>query len=197
MTPRSPIPPTAGARPRPAVAMLPAFAMLLALAMAPIPAGARPEAPPIQTPTQTQNQTRAETPADRNAEVVRRVFADWAAGRGGFAGILAPDVVWTIHGSGPVAGTYRSREAFIEQASRPLISRLATPLVPRVHHIWAMGETVVIRFEAAATTTAGQPYRNQFVWIFRMREGVVVEAEAFLDLAAYQQVVEGSPPRQP
>jgi hypothetical protein len=38
-----------------------------------------------------------------------------------------------------------------------------------------------IRFDGTATTTSGAPYANQFVWIFRMEDGVVVEAEAFLD----------------
>lgn len=133
----------------------------------------------------------------RNEEIVRQAFEGWSAGGNVFAALLAPDVVWTIHGSGPVAGTYRSREDFVERASRPLISRLASPLVPQVHHIWAVGDTVIIRFEASATTTSGGAYSNQFVWIFRMRGGVVVEAEAFLDLVAYQRALDTSEPRRP
>lgn len=131
----------------------------------------------------------------RNQAIVREAFDKWRAGGNIFAGLLAPDVVWTIHGSGPVAGTYRSVEDFIERASAPLISRLATPLMPDVHDIFADGNTVIIRFDGSATTTSGAPYRNQFVWIFRMEEGSVVEAEAFLDLAAYQNVVENNEPR--
>ncbi|MBL6080390.1 nuclear transport factor 2 family protein [Belnapia sp. T18] len=151
----------------------------LALALAAAPAGA------------------ADPAKSSNEEIVRRAFEEWSAGDNVFARLLAPDVVWTIHGSGPVAGTYRSREEFVERASRPLIIRLATPLVPRVHHIWAVGDTVIIRFEASASTTAGGAYSNQFVWIFRMRDGVVVEAEAFLDLVAYQRAVDTSEPRRP
>lgn len=54
-----------------------------------------------------------------------------------------------------MAGTYRGVEDFVERASAPLISRLATPLVPRVHHIWADGDTVIVRFDGSATTTSG------------------------------------------
>lgn len=104
-------------------------------------------------------------------------------------------MVWTIHGSGPVAGTYRNQEDFIEKASRPLVSRLATPILPEVHNIFADGDTVIIRFDGTATTTSGAPYRNQFVWIFEMKDGLVVNAEAFLDLVAYQQVVDNNEPR--
>ena len=155
--------------------------LALALAAAPMQAGAAGAHAAVQT---------------HNEDLVRRAFEGWAAGRNVFAELLAPDVVWTIHGSGPVAGTYRSREDFVERASRPLISRLATPLVPKVHHIWAVGDTVIIRFEASATTNSGAAYSNQFVWIFRMRDGSVVEAEAFLDLVAYQRAVDGSEPRE-
>jgi uncharacterized protein len=132
----------------------------------------------------------------RNETIVREAFASWAAGNGHvFGTLLAPDLVWTIHGSGPVAGTYRGREDFMQRASLPLISRLATPMVPQVHHVWAAGDTVAVRFDAAATTTGGHRYENRFVWIFRMRNGLVAEGEAFLDLAAYQRVVEENEPR--
>ncbi len=131
----------------------------------------------------------------RNKEIVRRAFEAWRAGGNVFEGLLVPDVVWTIHGSGPVAGTYRGLQNFIQNASMPLVSRLTTPILPDVRSIMADGDKVSIRFDGSATTTSGAPYRNQFVWIFRMVDGRVVEAEAFLDLVAYQQVVENNQPR--
>lgn len=133
----------------------------------------------------------------QNERIVREAFQKWAGGENVFPLLLAPDVVWTIPGSGPVAGTYRGVQDFVERASRPLISRLSTPIVPQVHHIWSLGDKVIIRFDGAATTTGGHPYRNQFVWIFKMKDGLVTEAEAFLDLMAYQRVVDNNMPRQP
>lgn len=131
----------------------------------------------------------------KNKAIVGDAFEKWRAGGNVFAELLAPDVVWTIHGSGPVAGTYHSLDDFVERAATPLNSRLTTPLSPEVHNIIADEDMVIIRFSASATTTSGAPYRNQFVWIFRMKDGSVVEAEAFLDLVAYQQVVENNEPR--
>lgn len=118
-------------------------------------------------------------------------------GQGGnvFAELLAPNVAWTIHGSGAVAGTYTGMKDFVERAALPLVSRLTTPVLPKVHGIWAVGDTVIIRFDGSATTTSGARYANQFVWIFRMTDGVVTEAEAFLDLRAYQEVVDNNAPR--
>ncbi|WP_205749157.1 nuclear transport factor 2 family protein [Frigidibacter oleivorans] len=132
--------------------------------------------------------------AARNEAAVREAFDRWAAGGSVFDPLLAPDVRWTIYGSGPVAGTYESRDSFVQDASLPLVSRLSAPVVPEVHAIWAVDDTVIVRFDGAATTTSGDAYENQFLWIFRMADGEVVEAEAFLDLAAYQQVVENNEP---
>jgi ketosteroid isomerase-like protein len=131
----------------------------------------------------------------RNKAIVQDAFEKWRTGTYVFAALLAPDVVWTIHGSGPVAGTYRSQDDFVERASLPLTSRLATPIVPEVRSIYAVGDTVLIRFDGSATTTSGAPYRNRFLWMFRMEDGLVIEAEAFLDLVAYQEVVENNEPR--
>ncbi|WP_434031174.1 nuclear transport factor 2 family protein [[Pseudomonas] boreopolis] len=132
----------------------------------------------------------------RNETIVREAFEGWAAGRGNVFDLLAPDVRWTIHGSGPVAGTYHGVDEFLQRASAPLVTRLSTPIRPVVHHIWAVGDRVIIRFDGSATTTSGAAYRNQFVWIFRMEGGSVVEAEAFLDLVAYQQVIDNNEPRR-
>ncbi|MBX9907515.1 MAG: nuclear transport factor 2 family protein [Beijerinckiaceae bacterium] len=146
--------------------------------------------PMIATPA------RADTTATaQNEKIVRDAFQRWAAGENVFQRLLAEDIVWTIPGSGSVARTYRGMNDFVENASMPLVSRLATPLVPHVEHIWAVEDRVMVRFNASATTTGGHPYRNQFVWFFRMKDGKVAEAEAFLDLAAYEEVVANNAPR--
>ena len=143
----------------------------------------------------TQMASDAAAIEQQNKTVVEAAFEKWRGGTYVFAELLAPDVVWTIHGSGPVAGTYTNQRDFVEQASRPLTSRLATPIVPEVHDIFADEDTIIIRFDGTATTTSGAPYSNQFVWILKMKDGLVVNAEAFLDLVAYQQVVDNNAPR--
>ncbi|WP_299084873.1 nuclear transport factor 2 family protein [uncultured Ruegeria sp.] len=141
--------------------------------------------------------TAAQSPRDtaENEHIIANAFQTWESGTYIFSEILAPDVRWTIHGSGPVAGTYTDMETFVSQAAAPLTIRLATPLVPEVHDIWAVGDTVIIRFDGSATTTSGALYENQFVWIFRMENGLVTDAEAFLDLVAYEVVVQNNEPR--
>lgn len=140
-------------------------------------------------------ETRDAAAETRNAAIVRAAFEAWRKGGNVFAELLAPDFVWIIHGSSSVAGTYRGMDDFVGRASSPLTSRLTGPVVPDVRHIWASGDRVIVRFDGSATTTSGAPYRNQFVWIFRMKEGAAVEVEAFLDLVAYDRVVANNAPR--
>lgn len=105
----------------------------------------------------------AASSAERNETIVREAFDGWANESGNVFDLLSPDVRWTINGSGAVADTYEGVEDFIQRGSVPLVSRLASPLTPKVHHIWAVEDRVIIRFDASATTTSGAPYENRFV----------------------------------
>ena len=133
----------------------------------------------------------AESTAERNQRLVERAFANWSAGRGSlFDDLLSPTVVWTIRGSGPAAGTYHGREDFLRRAVRPFAQRLATPIVPRVEGIWAREDQVVVRWMGTAIARDGAPYRNEYVWIFRMDGARATQVEAFLDLVPYQDVID-------
>ena len=57
--------------------------------------------------------------AERNESTVRRIF-DAFARREGLAlrGLFAEDAVWTVPGSGTMAGTYRGREAIFRFLAR-------------------------------------------------------------------------------
>ncbi|WP_144959024.1 nuclear transport factor 2 family protein [Pseudomonas oryzihabitans] len=133
----------------------------------------------------------AESTAERNQRLVERAFANWSAGRGSlFDDLLSPTVVWTIRGSGPAAGTYHGREDFLQRAVRPFAQRRATPIVPRVEGIWAREDQVVVRWMGTATARDGAPYRNEYVWIFRMDGARATQVEAFLDLVPYQDVID-------
>ncbi len=71
--------------------------------------------------------------------------------------MLATDIVWTIEGSEPNAGTYRGDDAFMARAVRPL--RLRTPVRPVSKRVWADGDHVIINWEGEAVA---RPYRPEF-----------------------------------
>ena len=116
-----------------------------------------------------------------------------AGGTGFFQELLSPDVVWTIKGSGPSAGVFRGRQDFLDRAVTPFGSRLSRPVRPTVLDIWSEGDQVVVHWDGQGTARDGRPYRNSYVWIFRMRGGQAVEATAFLDLVPYDDVLRRIP----
>jgi uncharacterized protein len=129
-----------------------------------------------------------------NEHTVRQAFDAWSAGTGHVFNLFAPDIRWTIAGSGSFTGTFIGMDAFQTRAAAPLVDRLAAPLKPRVHHVWTADDRVIVRFDASSTTTSGAPYSNQYVWILRFDGGRIVEGEAFLDMAAYRDVVDNNEP---
>jgi uncharacterized protein len=130
----------------------------------------------------------------RNKQIVTEAFDAWAAGgQSFFTDVLSPDVSWTIEGSGPSAGLFQGRDAFVEQAVRPFVSRLSKPVKPVSKKVWADGDHVIINWEGVAVAGDGLPYSNSYAWIFHMRDGKAVEVTAFLDLAPYDDVLRRVP----
>ena len=124
-----------------------------------------------------------------NREIISRAFDAWAqGGTRFFDDVLAPDVAWTITGTGVNAGTHRGRQVFIDRAVTPFGARLSSPIVPTVRGIYADGDQVIALWDGRATTRDGRPYRNTYAWFFTMRDGKAVEVTAFLDMAAYTEV---------
>lgn len=135
-----------------------------------------------------------ESVAARNKEIVAAAFDEWAAGGSTFfADILTPDVVWTIKGSGPSAGSFSGRELFIERAVRPFVSRLSSPVRPVARKVWADGDHVIVNWDGEGVARDGAAYRNSYAWIMRMQDGKAVEVTAFLDLVPYDDVLRRVP----
>lgn len=125
-----------------------------------------------------------------NQALVRAAFDAWAAGTGSVFGLLREDVTWTVAGRSPVSGTYPSRGEFLTRAVQPITARLATPIVPRLHHLVAQGDTVVAVFDGAATARDGREYRNSYAWHMVLEDGQIVRVMAFLDTCALQALME-------
>lgn len=130
---------------------------------------------------------------ERNRDLVRHAFAEWAAGGTNFFDILDEEVEWTIAGSGPSAQTFYGRQAFLEGGYGPILDRFAEPMKPDVLAVYADGDEVIVRWDGIATMKDGQIYRNSYAWFFRMRAGKVIAATAFLDLPTYDAALAGDP----
>jgi ketosteroid isomerase-like protein len=125
------------------------------------------------------------------AEVlVRDAFAAWAAGTGTVFDLLADDVSWTITGTGRLAGTYRSRQEFLDGAIAPIGQRLARPIRPTVRLVVARDDWVSVLWDGHAVALDGRPYDNTYSWFLRVNDGRVREVVAFYDGADLEDLFE-------
>lgn len=123
----------------------------------------------------------AEDVTRKNTALIQKAFEDWRAGQGGIFQLLADDAVWIVAGDSPVSGTYRTREAFMEEAVKPITDKLATPIVPTVRQIVAQGAHVVVHWDGQATAKDGSRYENSYSWHMQLENGRITRVTAFLD----------------
>ncbi|MEI9922462.1 MAG: hypothetical protein WDN50_01775 [Bradyrhizobium sp.] len=88
-----------------------------------------------------------------NKQLVQASFDRWGSGEGSPFDLLIPDVEWVIVGSSPLSKTYHSKQEFIDQVRIPFNARMAKPLVPTVHGIYADGDMVIGPFRSRCHRT--------------------------------------------
>lgn len=125
--------------------------------------------------------TWASDNTEANQALIQQAFDDWRAGQGGIFQLLADDAVWVVAGNSPYSGTYRTREAFMEDAVKPITEKLATPIVPTVRQIVAQGPYVVVHWDGQATAKDGSHYENSYSWHMQLENGRITRVTAFLD----------------
>jgi uncharacterized protein len=132
-----------------------------------------------------------------NRERTETAFHDWQAGTGYITDLLADDLRWTIVGRSEVSKTFGSEDEFVGEVLRPFGAGFSQswPFNPaNVRGIYADRDTVVVSWDGEGTRLDGKPYENTYAWFMRFREGLVVEATAFFDSIAFNELwVEVSP----
>ncbi|MEO1294990.1 MAG: ketosteroid isomerase [Cyanobacteria bacterium J06636_16] len=135
--------------------------------------------------TSVQNQTTAPS----KEVTVEESFQQWQDGTGSPFELLSEDMRWTISGFNRYAGTY-THEPFQEELIEPFNERIAEPLKPIQWQVYEDGDIVIIHFDAETTLINGEPYKNSYAWFFTFEEEEVTEVTAFLDMPAFEKVLE-------
>jgi uncharacterized protein len=94
---------------------------------------------------------------------------------------VADDVYWTITGTNPLSGEYRSKREFLDDTYERLATVLRKPVRPRVRRIIVHGDLAVVEWRGHATSIAIRPYYNDYCWIIRVAEDQIVEVTAYFD----------------
>ena len=119
--------------------------------------------------------------------LIEQKFAEWRDGAGSPFDLLAEDTTWTVEGTGRLVGTY-DREGLVRGVVEPFNAVLAAPLKPTVPEVYRDGPVVIAVFNASAPLKSGGVYTNRYAWIMTFEGDEIVRVNAFLDLAAFEQV---------
>ena len=117
-----------------------------------------------------------------NTALIQQVFDEMNAGNPrAYFQQMAEDISYTIIGSTPFSGTYAGRHQVVERIIAPLMAKLDgfITLTPRA--IFGEGELVCVQAQGAARTRSGQPYNNTYCFVFRLRDGKIVEVTEYMD----------------
>lgn len=133
-----------------------------------------------------------------NREIVVAAFDDWMAGRGHPSRIFADDMAWEIVGRSAAAGRYASAKEFADNVLKPFGRRFSAddpflPVAIRAVYVDDDAESVIVIWDGRGTTTAGTTYENIYAWVMRLRDGLVVDATAFFDSIAFDDLWTGVP----
>ncbi len=79
----------------------------------------------------------------------------------------------------------------------PLGACFSEPFRPvRVRGVYEEGDTVVVLWDGEGTRLGGKGYENTYAWFMRSGDGLVVEATAFHDSIAFDELCDEVPPAE-
>jgi ketosteroid isomerase-like protein len=132
----------------------------------------------------TREAEAAEPTTERTRALVTELFAAYERGDSEpLFERVADDVRWTVMGTHPLAGEYRSKAEFRAATYGRLHHVLDGPITCTVTRILADGEMAVVEWRGRATSVDGRPFNNVYCWVLRVVEGRIIEVTAYVDSA--------------
>jgi ketosteroid isomerase-like protein len=128
------------------------------------------------------------------ADYVRQVFQGLKNGDGAeFFAHVADDVDWTVEGTHPLAGHYRSKADFIAGTFCKLGKVLPKGAQLQVEHLLVKDDQAVVELRSLATATNGMRFDNRYCWVCTFENNIIRRVRAYLDSAMVAQLFEGNP----
>lgn len=103
---------------------------------------------------------------------------------------VADNVNWTVMGTHPLAGTYKSKEDFISHTFGRLNKILKEGVVLKINNIIVQGNTAVIEMESLSTALNGKPFNDTYCWIVKFENELIVKVRAYVDSALVQMIID-------
>jgi ketosteroid isomerase-like protein len=125
-----------------------------------------------------------------NKELVTRVFERTAQGdMQAMSEVMAEDFRWVFPGSWSWSGTWEPKDVVVHGLLRPLMTQLGGVYRLTADFVLADGDRVVVQARGDGTTTAGEPYRQTYCFVFRVADGLLTEVIEHCDTALVERVL--------
>jgi uncharacterized protein len=125
---------------------------------------------------------------------VRAVFKNLEAGNGdAFFEHVAENVDWTVEGTHPVAGRFRSKSELRSNAFDKVSRVMIDGLQLHTTNVIVGGDWAVVELHSLATAKSGLRFDNRYCWVCRFADGKIAEVRAYLDSALESRLFEENP----
>ena len=125
---------------------------------------------------------------------VREIFKGLESGDGrAFFEHVADGVDWTVMGTHPLAGHYRSKRAFQEATFSKLGKVLPKGAQLRVTNLIVAADVAVVELVSDATALNGMRFDNHYCWVVRFEGDCITEVHAYLDSAMVAELFRQNP----
>jgi ketosteroid isomerase-like protein len=113
---------------------------------------------------------------------VREIFKGLENGDGAaFFEHVADDVDWTVMGTHPLAGHYRTKTALVAGTFARLNRVLPNGTRLQIDHLLVKDDQAVIELHSKTTARNGMWFDNRYCWVVYFRDGVIIRVRAYLD----------------
>lgn len=98
-----------------------------------------------------------------------------------FTPLFAEDIEWQVMGSSAWSKHAKGLANVERDLVGPLFARFAGPYLNIPELILADGDHVVVLAKGDAETVEGKRYDNDYCFVFRMKDGKIVEVREYMD----------------
>jgi ketosteroid isomerase-like protein len=128
------------------------------------------------------------------ADFVRRIFAGLEHGDGAaFFEHVADDVDWTVMGTHPLAGHYKSRAEFTAATFAKLGKVLPDGAQLNVSDVFIAGDVAIVELHSKATAKNGLRFDNHYCWVCYFKSNKIIRVRAYLDSAMVARLFAENP----
>ena len=128
--------------------------------------------------------------SESNRALVEGYFERMRSGDPDIGELFTDDIVWIAPQSSPVGRRHEGKAAVLElMGLGASLYDMRQPMKTEFDAIAAEGNHVFVELTLSATTAVGEPYQNQYVFVFRLRDGRICEIHEHLDTQYTQRML--------